>query len=201
MVSMVKYFTQLSDRGHGFFLNDFKSLVNRLIQAIEQHEKVILIGVSFALLDFAEKYPLRLSDKIHVMETGGMKGRKEEVTRVALHDALRNAFGGSQIHSEYGMTELMHQFYAPSSGVFQNSKMTKVLVRSINDPFETHESSANGLLNIFDPGNIDSCSFIATDDIATIHENGTFEILGRSDNSEMRGCNLLYTSRDNFSID
>jgi hypothetical protein len=198
---MVQGFMQMSNRDHGFYLYDFDRLADRLIQSIEQDEKTILIGVSFALLDFAEKYPKRLDKNITVMETGGMKGRKEEMTRTELHDSLRSSLGIGQIHSEYGMTELMHQFYSKGEGIFLPGNMVRVCVRSINDPFELHLRSSSGLLNVFDPANIDSCAFIATDDIVAIHEDETFEILGRSDNSEMRGCNLLYSSGDGLVID
>lgn len=201
LVSMVNYFTTLSDRKHGFYLYNFEDLARKLEEAMRDNEKVVLIGVSFALFDFAEKYQIPLTDNIIVMETGGMKGRKEEMTRNELHDSLKVAFNCENIHSEYGMTELIHQFYAPQNGIFHQGTLHRAMVRSINDPLEIETEMANGLLNIFDPGNIDSCSFIATDDIATIHENGSFEILGRSDNSEMRGCNLLYTDKGVITSD
>ena len=148
-----------------------------------------MIGVSFALLDFAEKFPMKLSHTI-VMETGGMKGRREEITRFELHNLLTEKLGVSMIHSEYGMTELLSQAYSSGEGIYKPVPWMKVLVRDEDDPLSLHESG-EGLLNIIDLANRDSCAFIATDDVVKLYENGSFEVLGRMDNSDMRGCSLL----------
>lgn len=193
LVEMVRYFTTLSHRAHGFFLYDFKALHERLKEAMDDQESVVLIGVSYALLDFADRYPIRLGANVRIMETGGMKGRGEELTRTQLHKRLIEAFKLKSIMSEYGMTEMMHQCYAIENGLFIAPEPVKILARDINDPLSITLGEGSGLLNVVDPGNLDTCSFIATDDLVHIHPDQSFEILGRSDNSEMRGCNLLYS--------
>jgi phenylacetate-coenzyme A ligase PaaK-like adenylate-forming protein len=190
LVMMVDELIRLS--GHessGFYLYDFEHLHNVLLDLEKKGQPTILIGVSFALLDFAEKYPMQLAHTI-LMETGGMKGRRAEITRSALHELLKQKLGVSRIHSEYGMTELLSQAYSDGEGIYKTVPWMKVLVREEDDPLQLH-TSGEGLLNIIDLANRDSCAFIATDDIAKLYEDGSFEILGRLDNSDIRGCSLL----------
>ena len=192
LVFMVDKLIRLS--GHpesGFYLYDFAKLFSVLLNLEKNKQKTVLIGVSFALLDFAKKYSMQLSNTI-VMETGGMKGRREETTRVELHDMLKQKLGVSRIHSEYGMTELLSQAYSVGEGVYKTVPWMKLLVRDEDDPLNLHESG-EGLLNIIDLANRDSCAFIATDDIVKVHTDGRFEVLGRMDNSDIRGCSLLIT--------
>jgi hypothetical protein len=190
LVWMVNEMIRIS--GHdesGFYLYDFENLHRVLLRLEKNKQRTLLIGVSFALLDFAEKFPMKLSHTI-VMETGGMKGRREEITRVELHNLLREKLGVSMIHSEYGMTELLSQAYSSGVGIYKPVPWMKVLVRDEDDPLSLHEFG-EGLLNIIDLANRDSCAFIATDDVVRIYENGNFEVLGRMDNSDIRGCSLL----------
>lgn len=173
----------------GFFLYDFAAL-NLRIQRLEQAgTPTLLLGVSFALLDFAEAYPQNLLHTV-VMETGGMKGRKKEIIRAELHEKLCKGFGVTKIHSEYGMTELLSQAYSDGNGRYQCPPWMRVLIRNEDDPFDVREVG-KGLINIIDHANLDSCSFISTDDAGVVYEDGSFEILGRSDNSDIRGCSLL----------
>lgn len=176
------------DRESGFFLNDKQKLVSILKKPTAK--KTLLVGVSFALLDLAEEYVLDLSDCI-VMETGGMKGRRKEMIREELHEILKSAFQTSGIHSEYGMTELLSQAYSRGSGKFECPPWMKITVRDTNDPQTNVEEGRTGGLNITDLANLHSCSFIATSDLGRNLGNGQFEILGRFDYSDMRGCNLM----------
>ena len=190
LVYMVNELIQLS--GHpqsGFYLYDFATLNNTLKQLETEKQQTILIGVTFALLDFAATYPMPLQHTI-VMETGGMKGRKEEMTRVEVHARLQQAFQLKTIHSEYGMTELLSQAYSKEAGIYHCPPWMKAMVRNEEDPLQVN-TSGKGVLNIIDLANEDSCAFIATDDAGLVHENGTFEVLGRIDNSDLRGCSLL----------
>jgi len=173
----------------GFYLYDIENLQYVLLKLEEKKQKTLLIGVSFALLDFAEKYPLPLSHTI-VMETGGMKGRREEMTRDELHGFLQKKLSQPRIHSEYGMTELLSQAYSLGDGVYRPVPWMKALVRDEDDPLHIRYSG-EGLLNIIDLANQDSCAFIATDDVVKLQEDGSFEVLGRMDNSDIRGCSLL----------
>jgi len=173
----------------GFYLDDFTKL-NEVLQDLEnQKQKVWFIGVSFALTDFAIAYPQKLKSTI-VLETGGMKGRKEELTRNELHQLLREHLGTSTIHSEYGMTELLSQAYAIKEGVFKCPPWMKVMVAEEEDPTAIKEIG-RGVLHIIDLTNIYSCSFIATEDIGEVFEDGSFTVLGRLDASARRGCSLL----------
>jgi phenylacetate-coenzyme A ligase PaaK-like adenylate-forming protein len=174
---------------NGFYLYDFEKLRDVLIKLESRKQKTLLIGVSFALLDFAEKYSMNLSHTI-VMETGGMKGRREEITREELHQMLKEKLGVSRVHSEYGMTELLSQAYSMGEGKYQPVPWMKMLLRDEDDPL-TLRQSGEGLLNIIDLANRYSCSFISTDDVVKLSEDGSFEILGRMDNSDLRGCSLL----------
>lgn len=176
-------------RESGFYLNEFDSLANTLKYLEEKGTKTLLIGVSFALLDFIEKHSIALNNTI-VMETGGMKGRREELTKIALHDTLSHAFGTKNIHSEYGMTELLSQAYSKGDGRFYCPPWMKVLVRDEEDPLLL-KKHGRGALNIIDLANIYSCSFIATEDAGIVYEDGSFEVIGRLDNSDIRGCSLL----------
>jgi len=173
----------------GFYLYDYEQLF-RVLKALEQQQqKTLLIGVTFALLDFAEKFPMQLNHTV-VMETGGMKGRRKEMTRIELHNSLKQGLGLKHVHSEYGMTELLSQAYSKSDGLFESVPWMRILVRNDDDPFEVHEAG-EGIINIIDLSNIYSCSFIATDDLGKVSADGRFEVFGRTDNSDIRGCSLL----------
>ncbi len=191
LIQMVDVFIKKSKYTEsGFFLYDHATLIERL-QTLQQRQiPTILIGVSFALLDLAEQFPTDLS-QIIIMETGGMKGRRKEITRSELHSTLKKAFQTSFIHSEYGMTELLSQAYSKGNGVFYPTKTMDLFIKEITDPFALVKNGKAGLINIIDLANIDSCSFIATEDIGRKQDNGSFEILGRLDASDIRGCNLL----------
>lgn len=172
----------------GFYLRGQQELNDLLLELERQNRKTLLIGVSFALLDFVEKHPVRLKNTI-VMETGGMKGRREEMVREQLHSILCTQFNVSKIHSEYGMTELLSQAYSKGSGIFECPPWMRVTCRDANDPLSTNKKS--GGINIIDLANVYSCSFIASQDLGKIHDNNTFEVLGRFDSSDIRGCNLM----------
>jgi Acyl-protein synthetase, LuxE len=183
------------DANSGFYLNDHESLSRALIQNEAAGRATLLIGVTFALLDFAAKYPQQLRHTV-VMETGGMKGRRQEMTREEVHAFLRSKLEIAAIHSEYGMTELLSQAYSKGDGIYQCPPWMKVLVREENDPLAIVESSqirrpVTGLINIIDLANLYSCPFIATDDAGRLHCDDTFEVLGRRDVSDLRGCSLL----------
>lgn len=182
----------MEQSGHpdcGFYLNEFEQLHQLLLRLDASGQKVLLIGVTFALLDFAAAYPAQLKH-VTVMETGGMKGRREEWTRAQVHAFLCAQLGLSQVHSEYGMTELLSQAYAPQKGIFRPSGTMQVLVRDINDPVAVHKEGS-GCLNIIDLANLYSCSFIATEDIGKLYADGSFEVLGRMDHAALRGCSLM----------
>jgi len=174
----------------GFFLNEYDQLY-QLITALQKTDtKLLIIGVSFALLEFTEQYQLSLPNTI-IMETGGMKGRRKELVRQELHQLLTDGFGVSKIHSEYGMTELLSQAYSRGHGVFNCPPWMKVLIRDTEDPLTYQETGKTGGVNVIDLANINSCSFIATQDLGKVHEDGSFEVIGRFDNSDIRGCNLM----------
>lgn len=197
LIAMVSHLITLSGHSEsGFYLNDYKKLHAVLEQLENQQQKTILIGVTFALLDFAERYPLPLKHTI-VLETGGMKGRRAELTRQEVHDRLQRNFGVKVVHSEYGMTELLSQAWSCGYGLFNCPGWMKVLLRDeddplfIKDPVAIDKSFVSGVINIIDLANIYSCSFIATDDVGKIYKDGSFEVVGRIDNSDMRGCSLM----------
>jgi hypothetical protein len=173
----------------GFYLHEVESLYKLLLELEARRQQTMLIGVTFALLDFAEKYSMNLSHTV-IMETGGMKGRRREITREELHAFLVSKLGVHSIHAEYGMTELLSQAYSPGMGLFSSPPWMRALVRKEDDPFEVRERG-EGILNIIDLANLYSCSFIATEDIGKIHPDGRFEVSGRLDNSDIRGCSLL----------
>lgn len=174
----------------GFYLHNLDELIVTLNKLEEKGKKILLIGVSFALLDLIEKHQFSLKNTI-VMETGGMKGKRKEMIREELHEVLKKGFGTSEIHSEYGMTELLSQAYSKGHGVFDTPSWMKILIRDTEDALNILPNGKTGGINVIDLANVNSCSFIATQDLGKIHENGTFEILGRFDNSDIRGCNLL----------
>tara|TARA_R110002124_G_scaffold54759_2_gene155457 strand:+ start:1393 stop:2367 length:975 start_codon:yes stop_codon:yes gene_type:complete len=174
----------------GFYLNNLTELAKKLIYLEGKGKKVLLIGVSFALLDLVEAHQFDLKNTI-IMETGGMKGRRKELIRDELHKILKNGFGVSQIHSEYGMTELLSQAYSSGNGVFDCPPWMKILTRDTEDALTIQEPNKTGGINVIDLVNYNSCSFIATQDLGKVHPNGSFEIIGRFDNADIRGCNLM----------
>ncbi len=175
----------------GFFMNDFEALAKTILHCIDHQYKVLLLGVSFALLDFAEQYPMDLS-AVMVMETGGMKGRRKELTRQTLHQVLRESWKLPAAYSEYGMTELFSQAYTPFGGDrFCPMATMKVVTTDITDPFCRVGWGRTGVLNIIDLANIDTCSFTGTEDLGKVYKDETFEVLGRLDAAEIRGCNLM----------
>ncbi len=189
-----KLIEQTNHPQSGFYLNDLKKLSDTLALLEQQQQKTLLIGVTFALLDFAEQYPMELHHTT-IMETGGMKGRREELTRQEVHEILCTNFKVNAIHSEYGMTELLSQGYSNGNGIFNCPPWMKILIREEDDPLSVKVADINqtlaGAVNVIDLANIYSCSFIATDDAAKLYPDESFEILGRLDNSDIRGCSLL----------
>ena len=212
LVFMVSELIRMS--GHeqsGFYLYEHEKLRNVIKGLEEKRQKTLLIGVTFALLDFANEHSFPLQYTV-VMETGGMKGRKEEIVREEVHRVLKNKFQVEVIHSEYGMTELFSQAYSKGNGIFYCPPWMKIFVRDEEDPLEVQSSdfrvqnsvesesrltthdpriSKRGVINIIDFANVYSCSFIATDDAGKLYDDGSFEVIGRLDNSDMRGCNLM----------
>lgn len=180
----------------GFYLYDYDKMYSTIVHNEILKQDTIVIGVTYALLDFAAQHPLQLRNTI-IMETGGMKGRKEEMTRQEVHARLQSSLGLSLIHSEYGMTELLSQAYSKGDGIFHCPAWMKVILREEDDPFAlilpemVKDKRVNGAINVIDLANLYSCSFIATDDIGRLHNNESFEVLGRMDNSDIRGCSLM----------
>jgi len=174
----------------GFYLNEMDKLRDKLVALNSAGQKVILIGVSFALLDLAERFPVQLRNTI-VMETGGMKGRRKELVRAELHQILKDRLGVQAVHSEYGMTELLSQAYSQADGLFSCPPWMKVLVCDPEDPLTLIGHAKNGGINVIDLANVYSCSFIATQDLGKTYPDGRFEVLGRFDHADIRGCNLL----------
>jgi phenylacetate-coenzyme A ligase PaaK-like adenylate-forming protein len=174
----------------GFYLNDLKKLNEQLQQLEQSGRKTLLIGVTFALLDLAERFPQPLKNTI-IMETGGMKGRRKEVIRDEVHAVLKKSFGITKIHSEYGMTELLSQAYSKGDGVFYTPPWMRILTRDPEDALSMQETERTGGINVIDLANINSCAFIATQDLGKLLPDGSFEVLGRFDHSDIRGCNLM----------
>lgn len=174
----------------GFYLHNYEELVQKLKALDADGQNVLLIGVTYALLDLVENYELNLNNTI-IMETGGMKGKRKEMIREELHTLLTQGFGVDKIHSEYGMTELLSQAYSLGDGVFECPPWMDVLIRETDDPFTLVPTGKTGGMNVIDLANFNSCSFIATQDLGKKYENFTFEVLGRFDNSDIRGCNLM----------
>ncbi|HJP62679.1 MAG TPA: hypothetical protein VJ844_04520 [Mucilaginibacter sp.] len=174
----------------GFYLYNHEDLYKKLLEQRSAKKPTLLIGVTFALLDFVENYQIDFPELI-VMETGGMKGRRKEMIREELHQTLCKGFGAKSIHSEYGMTELLSQAYSKGEGIFNCPPWMKIITRDTNDPMTILGYGQTGGINIIDLANINSCSFIATQDLGKVYADGSFEVLGRFDNSDIRGCNLL----------
>ncbi|MFA7615469.1 MAG: acyl transferase [Weeksellaceae bacterium] len=189
LIDMVEFWIAQSGSG-GFYLYNHDELYRGLVNSEKEGRKSILIGVSFALIDFVENYKMNLKNTI-VMETGGMKGRKKEITRDELHLILRNGFGVDKIHSEYGMTELLSQAYSDDGAGFVTPPWMKVLIRDTEDPLSYSAVGKTGGINAIDLANLNSCSFIATDDLGKSNPDGSFEVVGRFDHSDVRGCNLM----------
>ena len=191
LVYMVDYLVKQSKhRESGFYLNDLEELKNTILKLESKEQKTLLIGVSFALLDLIELDQFQLKNTI-IMETGGMKGRRKELIRTELHDVLKKGFGVDKIHSEYGMTELLSQAYSKGNGIFNSPKWMRVLTRDPEDALSIQKTGKTGGINIIDLANINSCTFIATQDLGISYADGSFEIIGRFDNSDIRGCNLM----------
>lgn len=191
LIAMMSYFIQLSRfKESGFFLNEEEDLFRVLMDLKSRDIPVILLGVTFALIDFAERYRFDFPGLI-VMETGGMKGRRREMTRMEVHSFLQDRWKVDSIHSEYGMTEMMSQAYSQRNGHFKSPATMKVLIKEMTDPLSAEETDRQGIIGVIDLANIDTCAFLLTDDIGRVGSDGTFEILGRMDHSEIRGCNLM----------
>ncbi|MDB2385321.1 acyl transferase [Polaribacter sp.] len=191
LIFMVDDFIRKSNNlDSGFYLHNLDELATKLQELNNLNKKVLLIGVSFALLDLVEKYKFNLKNTI-VMETGGMKGKRKELVRDELHAILQKSFGVNTIHSEYGMTELLSQGYSKGNGVFETPSWMKIMIRDTEDALTILPKNRNGGINVIDLANYNSCSFIATQDLGKVHENGNFEVIGRFDNSDIRGCNLM----------
>ena len=191
LIYMVDDFIKKSNKpASGFYLNNLTELSKTLIALDKKGEKVLLIGVTFALLDLIERQQFKLQNTI-IMETGGMKGRRKEMIREELHEILCAGFGVSKIHSEYGMTELLSQGYSSGDGVFDCPPWMKILARDTEDALTMVGTNKTGGLNVIDLANYNSCSFIATQDLGKVDNNGSFEVLGRFDHSDIRGCNLM----------
>ncbi len=178
-----------SHQQSGFYLNQNEDLFNILTVLNLKQQKTILIGVTYALLDFVQQFPMKL-DNVIIMETGGMKGRKKEITKTEVHENLKKGFGVNNIHSEYGMTELLSQAYSMQNDRYYCPPWMKVFVRSEEDPLEV-KNIGKGVINIIDLANLYSCAFIATDDVGEVFDDGSFTIYGRQDNSDLRGCSLM----------
>ena len=192
LIYMIEKLIKLSkSKESGFFLDDYVNLSRKLIELDTKKErKTILIGVPYALLDMIDFNQFQLNNTI-IMETGGMKGRRKEMVRTELHEKLKRGFGVSKIHSEYGMTELLSQAYSKGDGIFKTPSWMKVIIRDINDAQNLDFNKKSGAINIIDLANYNSCSFIATDDMGKHVNDDEFELIGRVDNSDIRGCNLL----------
>jgi len=191
LIYMVEDLIQSSNHeDSGFYLNNYDELISKLIELDNSGQNVILIGVTYALLDLIEKQKFQLKNTI-IMETGGMKGKRKEMIREELHSILCNGFGISKIHSEYGMTELLSQAYSLGDGIFECPPWMQILVRDTEDALTYVSEGKTGGINVIDLANINSCCFIATEDAGKVYANHSFEVLGRFDNSDIRGCNLM----------
>ncbi|MCK4630116.1 MAG: acyltransferase [Bacteroidales bacterium] len=191
LIYMMDYLIKKSNNPEsGFYLDKLDDLAEKIVRLREQNQKILLFGVSFALLNLAEKYKPDLSGQI-VMETGGMKGRREEIIREELHKVLCKAFNTKLIHSEYGMTELLSQAYSKGDGIFHTPPWMKILIRDGYDPFSYVKKGRSGGINVIDLANYNSCSFIETSDLGLLLPDGGFEVSGRFDSSDIRGCNLM----------
>lgn len=191
LIYMVNNLIELSkSNDSGFFLKEYDFIIEKMKSLARENKKIILIGVSYALLDLTESKNLNFENTI-IIETGGMKGRRREMIKKELHETLKERTGLKKIHSEYGMTELLSQAYSKRDGIFSCPNWMRVFIRDINDPNFLYSNNKSGGINIIDLANINSCSFIATEDMGSLHKNGNFEIMGRIDHADTRGCNLL----------
>ena len=191
LIYMVKDLITLSNNpDSGFYLHNYDELISKLIELDSSGKNVILIGVTYALLDLIEQQNFQLKNTI-VMETGGMKGKRKEMIREELHQILCDGFGVSSIHSEYGMTELLSQAYSLGNGIFECPNWMNILIRDTEDALTYVATGKTGGINVIDLANINSCSFIATQDLGKKNPANSFEVLGRFDNSDIRGCNLM----------
>ncbi len=191
LVLMAQHFIDRSQHPRsGFFLYNYPELLEVVRECQATKTAFLLLGVSFALWELSEQFPENLNNGI-IMETGGMKGRRKEITREELHRILQDAFQVSAIHSEYGMTELFSQAYSEGNGLFHPAPTMRILTRELTDPLCQQRAGKTGAINIIDLANLDTISFIATDDVGRVYEDGSFEVLGRMDSSDIRGCNLL----------
>ena len=191
LIHMVDDLIQLSNHPEsGFYLHNYDELIEKIIQLDQSGQNVILIGVTYALLDVIEKQSFQLENTI-IMETGGMKGKRKEMIREELHQQLCNGFGVKSIHSEYGMTELLSQAYSLGEGIFECPSWMQISIRDTEDALSYVREGKTGGINVIDLANINSCSFIATQDLGKKYSNGSFEVLGRFDHSDIRGCNLM----------
>ena len=191
LIYMVNNLIELSkSNDSGFFLKEYDHIIEKMKSLSRKNKTIILIGVSYALLDLTINKNLNLENTI-IIETGGMKGRRREMIKKELHETLKKRTGLKKIHSEYGMTEMLSQAYSKRDGIFSCPNWMRVFIRDINDPNFLYSNNRSGGINIIDLANFNSCSFIATEDMGSLHENGNFEIIGRIDHSDTRGCNLL----------
>ncbi len=191
LIYMVEDLIQMTNNSEsGFYLHNHDELIEKVIRLDNSGQNVILIGVTYALLDLIEKHSFQLQNTI-IMETGGMKGKRKEMIREELHQQLCEGFGVTAIHSEYGMTELLSQAYSLGNGVFECPSWMQILVRDTEDALTYVQQGKTGGINVIDLANINSCSFIATQDLGKKNPNNSFEVLGRFDNSDIRGCNLM----------
>ena len=192
LVFMVQHF--VNNGGGGFYIDQFEALFDDIQDTLSSGRSIVLIGVSFALLAFVEKYTIDRPN-LMIVETGGMKGRGKELTRAQLHGVLQRAFPSSPILSEYGMTELLSQGWTKGGERFYPASTMKVQIRELSDPLSIAPNGQRGAINCIDLANIDSCAFIATDDAGIVYDDQSFEVLGRLDGSEQRGCNLMFENR------
>jgi len=191
LIYMVKDLIEMTNNENsGFYLHNYDELIAKLIELDSSGQNVLLIGVTYALLDLIEKQNFQLKNTI-IMETGGMKGKRKEIIREELHNILCSGFGVNSIHSEYGMTELLSQAYSMGNGIFECPSWMQILIRDTEDALTYVDYGKTGGVNVIDLANINSCSFIATQDLGKKYSNNSFEILGRFDNSDIRGCNLM----------
>ena len=191
LIYMVNNLIELSkSNDSGFFLKEYDHIIEKMKSLSRKNKTIIIIGVSYALLDLTINKNLNL-ENIIIIETGGMKGRRREMIKKELHETLKKRTGLKKIHSEYGMTEMLSQAYSKRDGIFSCPNWMRVFIRDINDPNFLYSNNRSGGINIIDLANFNSCSFIATEDMGSLHENGNFEIMGRIDHSDTRGCNLL----------
>lgn len=191
LVFMMDYL--IKDSKHpisGFYLHNRQALATTLEQLKNAGQPTILLGVTFALLDLAENIPVHFPE-LTIIETGGMKGRRREMVREEVHEKLQKSFGVSEIHSEYGMTEMLSQAYSKGEGIFETPPWMRILIRDTNDPLSLVDNGKTGGINVIDLANLYSCAFIATQDLGKRYADGRFEVLGRFDHSDVRGCNLM----------